>query len=157
MVAVNSALIIVPFFSALIVMPGAGLALEYPPVDCPVDAVAFLQREKIHGNLLVPFNYGSYALWELRGRMRVSMDGRYDLVYKPETYQRVDDFFAAKKDWYETLTHPTPDAVLVPATGMSTTSSASVPAGGNPGTTRTTPFSCRNKETARTKRWRVTF
>ena len=114
MVAVSSALIIVPFFAALIVMPGAGFMLEYPPVACPVDAVEFLQSAKIRGNLLVPFNYGSYALWELRGRMRVSLDGRYDLVYTPETYQRVEDFFAAKKGWYETLTHPTPDAVLVP-------------------------------------------
>ena len=114
MVAVNSALIIVPFFCALIVMPGAGFMLEYPPNSCPVDTVEFLQSEKIHGNLLVPFNYGSYALWELRGKMRVSMDGRYDLVYKAETYQRNEDFFDAKKGWYATLTHPVPDAVLVP-------------------------------------------
>ena len=113
-VAISSALIIVPFFTALMVMPGAGFMLEYPSIDCPVYAVQFLQSEKIRGNLLVPFNYGSYALWELRGKMRVSMDGRYDLVYTPETYQRVEDFFAAKKGWYDTLTHPTPAAVLVP-------------------------------------------
>ncbi len=114
MVAVNSALIIIPFFSALIVMGDARLALEFPPNSCPVASVEFLQSKKIHGNLLVPFNYGSYALWELRGKMRVSMDGRYDLVYRPETYQRNEDFFDAKKGWYDTLTHPKPDAVLVP-------------------------------------------
>jgi hypothetical protein len=113
-VGLNSALLIVPFFAALIVMPGAGLALEYPHVACPVEAVDFLQRENVRGKLLVPFNYGSYALWELRGKMRVSMDGRYDLVYLPETYRRVDDFFFARPGWHELLTTPAPDAILVP-------------------------------------------
>jgi len=106
---------LIPFYTALVVLPGAGLSLEYPPIAAPVAAVDYLKRENIRGNLLVPFNYGSYALWELRGRMRVSMDGRYDLVYRPETYWRVDDFFAARgKDWQGLLTNPAPDAILVP-------------------------------------------
>jgi hypothetical protein len=113
-VGVNFGIVIVPFFTALRVLPGAGLSLEYPHVAYPVGAVNFLERQGIRGKLLVPFNYGSYALWELRGKMRVSMDGRYDLVYRPETYRRVDDFFAARKGWYDLLTTPAPDAVLVP-------------------------------------------
>ena len=114
-VGVNFGVVIVPFFSALIVLPqSAGLRLEYPAVACPVGGVDFLEKQNIRGKLLVPFNYGSYALWELRGRMRVSMDGRYDLVYRPETYQRVDDFFSARKGWYNLLTTPAPNAVLVP-------------------------------------------
>lgn len=114
--AVNSTLLLVPFFTALRVLPqGAGLSLEYPHVAYPAEAVAYLQRQNIRGNLLVPFNYGSYALWELRGKMRVSMDGRYDLVYRLETYQRVDDFFFARgNNWQSLLTHPAPDAILVP-------------------------------------------
>jgi len=113
-VGVNFGLVIVPFFADLIVIPGAGFSLEYPPIACPVGAVDFLQSQNVQGKLLVPFNYGSYALWELRGKMRVSMDGRYDLVYLPSTYQRVDDFFAGRKGWHELLTTPAPDAVLVP-------------------------------------------
>jgi hypothetical protein len=113
-VGVNFGLVLVPFFASLIVLPGAGLDLEYPHVACPVRAVAYLQRQNIRGKLLVPFDYGSYALWELRGKMRVSMDGRYDLVYRPETYQRVEDFFSAKGDWENLLTTPAPDAILVP-------------------------------------------
>jgi hypothetical protein len=112
--AVNSTLLLVPFYMALIVLPGAGLRLEYPHVACPVEAVAYLQRQNSRGKLLVPFNYGSYALWALRGKMRVSMDGRYDLVYRPETYRRVDDFFCARGDWPSLLTTPAPDAILVP-------------------------------------------
>ena len=113
-VAVNSALIMVPFLSSLMV-PSAGLQLEYPSgVATPVGAVDFLTRENVRGKLLVPFNYGSYALWELRGKMRVSMDGRYDLVYTPQTYRRVEDFFVANQDWHDLLVHPPPNAVLVP-------------------------------------------
>jgi hypothetical protein len=112
--AASFALVLVPLFTGLLVLPGAGLTLEYPPVACPVPAVDFLQRANIRGNLLVPFNYGSYALWKLRGQMRVSMDGRYDLVYKATTYRRVDDFFVARGDWHRLLTSPAPDAILVP-------------------------------------------
>jgi hypothetical protein len=112
---INSTLLIVPLFVALMMVgAGAGLTLEYPGVSCPVGPVTFLQAQRTPGKLLVPFNYGSYALWELRGQMRVSMDGRYDLVYTPATYQRVDDFFAARGDWHGLLTDPAPDAILVP-------------------------------------------
>jgi hypothetical protein len=114
-VGMNFALVVVPLFAALIVLPqGAGLRLEYPPVACPMGAVDFLKSQDIRGKLLVPFNYGSYALWELRGKMRVSMDGRYDLVYLTETYRRVDGFFGARPGWHNLLTNPAPDAVLVP-------------------------------------------
>jgi len=95
-------------------LPGDVLKLSYKPDSCPVGAVDFLHRQNIRGNLLVPFNYGSYALWHLRGQMRVSMDGRYDLVYRPETFQRVENFFAAKGDWPSLLAAPPPVAILSP-------------------------------------------
>ena len=111
--AMSSALMLVPLYAALIVLPqGKGLELEYPHVACPLGAVEFLKQDDIRGKLLVPFNYGSYALWELRGKMRISMDGRYDLIYLPETYRRVDDFFRGKD--ISLLTTPAPDAILVP-------------------------------------------
>ncbi len=113
-IAANSALILVPLYSGIIVFPGSGLTLEYPHIACPVGAVQYLQQQGVRGNLLVPFNYGSYAMWQLRGRMRVSMDGRYDLVYRPETYRRVDDFFMGRGSWQTLLTTPEPEAILVP-------------------------------------------
>ena len=112
--ALSSTLLLFPLYSAFVILPGWGLTLEYPHISCPTGAVAYLKIRKVHGNLLIPFNYGSYALWELRGAMRVSMDGRYDLVYSPETYRKVDDFFAARGDWSHLLASPKPDAVLVP-------------------------------------------
>ncbi len=106
--------LVIPLYAALYVLPGKGWAMEYPVNSCPVGAVDFLKHANVRGRLLVPFNEGSYALWELRGRMRVSMDGRYDLVYLPATYQKVDDFFFARGDWPALLEKPRPNAILVP-------------------------------------------
>jgi hypothetical protein len=112
--AFRFALVLLPFYAAIFILPGDGLALRYPAISCPVGAIDFLDRRGLRGNLLVPFNYGSYALWRLRGRMRVSMDGRYDLVYLPQTYRRVDDFFFARGDWTDLLRAAPPAAILLP-------------------------------------------
>ena len=112
--ALCSGALIIPLFCSMIVLPGDGFQLRYPDVACPRPAVDYLKRQDIRGNLLIPFNYGSYAMWELRGQMRVSMDGRYDLVYSPKTYRRVNDFFLGKGDWQNLLTTPAPDAILLP-------------------------------------------
>jgi hypothetical protein len=53
----------------------------------PVAATQWLRERKIEGKLLVDFNTGSFALWRLYPRMTVSMDGRYEAVYAPETDQ----------------------------------------------------------------------
>ena len=110
----SAALALFPLYSAILYGFSGGLTLDRPANSCPVGAVEFLEQNNVRGNLLVPFNYGSYALWELRGKMRVSMDGRYDLVYSPATYRRVDDFFNARGDWPALLTSPAPNAILVP-------------------------------------------
>ena len=109
-----STCVIVPFFIALRILPGDGLRLIYGTDSCPIGAVAFLRGNNVEGNLLTPFNYGSYAMWKLRGRMRVSMDGRYDLVYKPETYNRVSAFYLGEPSGQSLLTSPRPAAILVP-------------------------------------------
>ncbi len=107
-------MLLVPLYAALSILPGSGLDLQFTARFCPVQAVDYLEGQNVHGRLLVPLNYGSYALWRLRGRMRVSMDGRYDLVYRPETYQKVDDFFSARGEWNTLLHSPAPDAILLP-------------------------------------------
>ena len=112
--ALRSGFLLVPLYCSMIVLPGDGFQLRYPDVACPVAAVDYLEGQNIRGNLLVPFNYGSYAMWKLRRQMRVSMDGRYDLVYRPETYNRVNEFFLGQGNWQTLLTTPAPDAILLP-------------------------------------------
>jgi hypothetical protein len=113
-VVVRSLLVILPLVLALRLLPAnQGFHLVYPPDSCPIKAVEFLRDKKITGNLLVGFNSGSYAMWELRGQMRVSMDGRYEVVYPPETFANVQHFFAGDTDWKDALAALAPDAILV--------------------------------------------
>ncbi len=47
----------------------------------PVYAVKFLKDNNVKGNILVPFDWGEYAIWKLYPDNRVSIDGRFDTVY----------------------------------------------------------------------------
>lgn len=47
----------------------------------PMGAMNFLRSSPYHGNLLVHFGLGEFALWTLYPRFKVSMDGRYEEVY----------------------------------------------------------------------------
>lgn len=47
----------------------------------PVGAVDHLEKIRFEGNLMVPFQSGSYVLWRLFPRVRVSIDSRYEVAY----------------------------------------------------------------------------
>jgi hypothetical protein len=51
----------------------------------PVKAMAWLRDNYRGGNVLIHFNYGSFALWRLYPRFKVSVDGRYEEVYPERT------------------------------------------------------------------------
>lgn len=53
------------------------------PVPSDVDRVAAgaLAPAAVTGRLMVPFNWGQYAIWHFGPRLKVSMDGRRETVY----------------------------------------------------------------------------
>jgi len=55
----------------------------------PLGAVEWLRRSGETGRLLVDFNNGSFALWRLYPHFLVSLDGRYEEVYRNETLRDV--------------------------------------------------------------------
>lgn len=57
------------------------------PSYYPVQAVQFIKANGIKGNLLVPFEWGEYAIWKLYPGCRVSVDGRFRTAY-PEDVLR---------------------------------------------------------------------
>ena len=83
------------------------------PSAFPSGAIDFIQANGLRGNLLVPFNWGSYALWRLFPQCRVSMDGRYEGVYEDAVFMEIYRFFEARQGWAETLTRYPPDLILV--------------------------------------------
>lgn len=78
----------------------------------PVRAVDFIQQNGLEGNLLVPFNFGSYATWRLYPKCKVSMDGRYETVYLDSTYEAVRDFFLGRPGWNQFLDAQRHDVIL---------------------------------------------
>lgn len=84
----------------------------------PTQAVEFIKINKLKGNLLVPFNWGSYAMWKLYPQNLVCIDGRYEETYKNEAYMDISTitFYNKKSDltkWKKTFYKYHHDVLLV--------------------------------------------
>ena len=47
----------------------------------PMNAVTFLDRSGVEGNLVTTYGWGQYVLWHLYPRIHIAFDGRYRTVY----------------------------------------------------------------------------
>lgn len=90
------------------------LLIKVNETDYPTKAVEFLRINNIKGNLLVPFNWGSYALWKLYPQCKVSIDGRYEETYPDSTYMDITNFYFAHKNWDNSLEKYRNDIILMP-------------------------------------------
>jgi hypothetical protein len=73
------------------------------PDQFPVDAVRFIKRNELRGNLAVPFDWGEYAIWHLYPRCRVSIDGRYTTAYPQAVLDSSARFSSGAPGWDEFL------------------------------------------------------
>ena len=95
-------------------LPKASARPVTPPEFYPVRAVDLLVRAQAHGNLAVPFRWGSYAMWRLYPRIKVSLDGRYEETYPDETFEMNHAFFYKEgKDWDRLLRQHRVDFIIV--------------------------------------------
>jgi len=83
----------------------------------PTRAIEFIKMNRLEGNLLVPFNWGSYAFWKLYPQNLVSIDGRYEETYTNQAYMDVSEitFYkkeAASKNWEKTFKKYHHDLIL---------------------------------------------
>ena len=69
----------------------------------PVDAVRYLERAGLSGNLALSFDWGEYAIWHLYPSCRVSIDGRYTTAYPPGVIERSWRFMTGAPGWDEIL------------------------------------------------------
>ena len=54
-----------------------------PPLDLPAKAVFMLKQVHAEGNILCDLEWGEYILWHLGPQLKVSIDGRTQVVYPP--------------------------------------------------------------------------
>jgi len=90
------------------------LTIKVHDAEYPTKAVEFIKINNIKGNLLLPFNWGSYALWKLHPQCKVSIDGRYEETYPDFVYKEVTDFAFYNKGWDNVLRKYHNDIILLP-------------------------------------------
>jgi hypothetical protein len=85
----------------------------------PVYAVQFIKENGIKGDIMLPFEWGEYAIWKLYPDCRVSIDGRFRTVYPNDV---LEDHFNALKDresWVELIGKYPADILLLNRHGYS--------------------------------------
>lgn len=106
-------------FAALIMLVGTIPNLGCIRIDparamgLPARAVGVLQASGVRGDMAVVFGWGEFAIWKLRPRVRVSMDGRRETVYPDSIYQEYLRFQNGVGDWDALLDRPATDLALV--------------------------------------------
>jgi hypothetical protein len=91
----------------------SNLQVKVDPYAYPVWAIEFIRTNRIAGNLLLPFNWSSYALWKLHPQCRVSLDGRYESVYTEQAAEDVDEFMYGFSNWTVMLEKYSNNAIMV--------------------------------------------
>lgn len=81
----------------------------------PRQSIAFIQKHQLKGNLWTPLHWGAYALFHLYPNIRVSIDGRWAMVYPHKVMQANMDFAYAGtgRRWKKLLTKYNADYALV--------------------------------------------
>ncbi|OGI00854.1 MAG: hypothetical protein A2Y25_06985 [Candidatus Melainabacteria bacterium GWF2_37_15] len=79
----------------------------------PVKSVKFIKKNNLSGNLLVLFNWGGYALWNLYPQCLVSIDGRYEEVYPESLVNESARFHYVGKDWKDLMNKYKTDLMLI--------------------------------------------
>jgi hypothetical protein len=92
---------VVVFMAATILVVGVqrGSCIRIDPATTPRGPVTYLSDAAVSGNMVVLFDWGMYAIWNLAPRVRVSMDGRATSVYSPAELRAHVAFLAAGPAW----------------------------------------------------------
>jgi hypothetical protein len=92
-----------------------GTTPDGAPVPYPVGPVEYLAANHVRANVLVPFGVGAFVSWKLHPRIKVSLDSRYEVAFRPDLLVAHLDFFAARRGWRDFLDAYATDLVLAPA------------------------------------------
>jgi len=74
--------------TATVRIAAAGAHIGVDPAEFPVDAVRAIRNADLGGRLVLPFEWGEYAIWHLWPACRVSVDGRFRTVYPEDVLER---------------------------------------------------------------------
>ena len=69
----------------------------------PLKEVEFLKINNIHGNIVVPFAFGSYVSYKLYPKNLIYMDGRYEEVYNDKEFLTLKNYELGEKNWQDII------------------------------------------------------
>jgi hypothetical protein len=109
---------LLPLLSVLLVVGlkydnATGLAVNSKQYAFPAAAVALLKESGVSGNLAVSYNWGEYVIWQLGPGIKVSVDGRREMVYDAAAYVPNMLFEFGVGGWDTLLTMYPTDMALV--------------------------------------------
>jgi hypothetical protein len=81
----------------------------------PLGAIRYLDETGFRGNLMLPFENGGYATWKLYPKVKVSIDGRYEVAYQPGVLEDHIRLYETQDGWLDVLSKYPTDAVIVPS------------------------------------------
>jgi hypothetical protein len=79
----------------------------------PIPAIQLIKQSSVNGNLMIDFNWGEYAIWQLSPRIKVGMDGRRETVYSSQMYAEYINFYFGMMEWDAVLKNYPSDMVLM--------------------------------------------
>lgn len=73
------------FVAGVLLRPSVTCLPDVPRVEPEPSVVRFIQSANLRGRMLMWFNWGLYAVWQVGDRLQVSYDNRRETVYSAET------------------------------------------------------------------------
>ena len=89
------------------------IRIEPSFVRFPAKAVAMMRASDVRGNVATFFDWGEYIIWHLGPQVRVSIDGRRETVYSPESYAKSMAFLYGIGQWDANVDDVRTDMVLI--------------------------------------------
>lgn len=95
-------------------LPRATFVVLAPIPHDPVREMDILSLAHAEGNLATPFGWGSYCAWRVYPRVKISMDGRYEVAFPESTFAMSNDFYDKRgPNWDRLIREFTVDYVLL--------------------------------------------
>jgi len=88
------------FIAATLLRPTVTCLPNDPRVEPEPAAVQFIQSANLRGRMLMWFNWGLYAVWQVGDRLQVSYDNRRETVYSARTVEDHGDFYLGRAPDY---------------------------------------------------------
>ena len=98
--------------------PLSGAAFHHLTIEdtFPVDVCDFIETNHLSGRVFNYYGFGGYLTLRTGGRMKVFIDGRFNIVYENETGRRYLRVLDGEPDWREIIEGSGADYLLWPTT-----------------------------------------